>query len=58
VNDGATIIWEGITASGEEVKIKKISDVSGTEIFDRKTIYRKIKDGKEKVTGESHQKDT
>ena len=56
VNDGATIIWEGATTLGEEVKIKKISYVSGTEIFDRKTIYGKIKDGKEKVTGKALKK--
>jgi len=56
VNDGATITWEGATTSGEEVQIKKISYLSGTEIFNRKTIYGKIKEGKEKVTGKALRK--
>lgn len=56
VNDGDTVVWEGITTSDKDVKMKKITYIKGTEIFKSKSIKGETKDGKEKVKAKAIKK--
>ncbi len=49
VDETDVIEWQGVTSTGEDVKIKKISFIGGTEIFGSNNIYGRIENGMEKV---------
>ena len=49
VSEDDIIEWQGITTTGQDVKIKKIKFIGGTEIFGSGTVNGQSRNGKEKV---------
>ena len=49
VEESDIIEWQGTTTAGDDVKIKKIGFIGGTEIFGSNNIYGRNENGKEKV---------
>ncbi|ALM08840.1 hypothetical protein SB49_14320 [Sediminicola sp. YIK13] len=49
VEESDIIEWQGITTTGDDVKIKKISFIGGIEIFGSNNIFGRNENGKEKV---------
>ncbi|MET6989124.1 hypothetical protein [Sediminicola arcticus] len=56
VEETDVIEWQGITTTGDDVKIKKISFIGGTEIFGSNNIYGRNENGKEKVKAKPNKK--
>jgi len=56
VEKGTEIIWEGVTTDGDDIKIKNITYVEGTNIFNSNSIPGKVQNGKEKVKGKARRK--
>ena len=56
VEETDVIEWQGITTTGDDVRIKKISFIRGTEIFGSNNIYGRNENGKEKVKAKPNKK--
>ncbi|WP_047418296.1 hypothetical protein [Cellulophaga sp. Hel_I_12] len=56
VDESDLIEWQGITTTGDDVKIKKISFIGGTEIFGSSNINGRNSNGKEKVKAKPNKK--
>lgn len=56
VMDGTDMEWEGVTQTGEEVKIKKIGFLKGVNIFDSRDVPGRTNNGKEKVNAKIKRK--
>lgn len=56
VDESDVIEWQGVTTTGGDVKMKKISFIGGTEIFDSRTINGRSENGKEKVKAKPNKK--
>lgn len=56
VDESDVIEWQGITTTGDDVKIKKIGFIGGTEIFGSRNINGRISNGKEKVKAKPNKK--
>ena len=56
VEESDVIEWQGVTTTGDDVKIKKISFIGGTEIFGSNNIFGRNENGKEKVKAKPNKK--
>tara|TARA_R110002051_G_scaffold102650_2_gene174077 strand:- start:763 stop:1242 length:480 start_codon:yes stop_codon:yes gene_type:complete len=56
VEETDVIEWQGITTTGDNVRIKKIGFIAGTEIFGSNNIYGRTENGKEKVKAKPNKK--
>lgn len=56
VEETDVIEWQGITTTGGDVRIKKISYIGGTEIFGSNNIYGRNENGQEKVKAKPNKK--
>ncbi|MBT8283165.1 MAG: hypothetical protein KJO86_05460 [Muriicola sp.] len=56
VDKGTQLTWEGVTTTGDDIKMKNITYVKGTNIFNRNSIPGKVRNGKEKVKGKARRK--